>query len=728
MKHFIPHDSIDCGPSCLRMISHHYGKSYSLSYLRGLCDMNREGVSLYSLRIASEKIGFTTDAVEISLTYLSTKAKLPCILFWDGNHYVVLYKINGKRKNCFYIVDPSAGKIRLAEDNLRKYWLNDNEKGFALFLEPTQDFSKIERQLDNPNKGTPFKFLTQYFAKFKRNYFQVLFTFFAATLASFLFPFLTQAIVDSGIKLRDLNFVALILAFQLYLFITNTVADIIRSHLLLHISSRINISILTDFLAKLMKLPMKFFDSKMPGDLIQRIQDHTVIEEFISSTLLTFLFTILNIIVYSCILYYYSPSIFFIFLLGSILSVGWTLFFLEWRKSLNYMRFSELANTNDKLYEMASQMHEIKINRFENFIKAEWELIKIRLFKLELSRLSLEQYQRIGTDFFDQIRTILIIFLSVYSVIEGDLTLGMMLAISYIVGQLNIPIKEVTRLIQSYQLASIGLERMNEVYTHEDEDHGKLEKQYPKPSEQKGIELRNVNFSYSEGGNIVLKNLTLTIPAGKITAIVGSSGGGKTTLLKILLRFYKPSSGEIFLDGRVFDDIDINWWRSQCGVVMQEGHIFSETLLRNIVMGDSHFNKERLVMATEMACMDDFILDLPLNFETKIGKDLAGLSTGQKQRILLARAIYKNPTFLLLDEATSSLDSRNEKKIMKNLETLFEGKTVVIIAHRLSTVKNADQIAVLENGQIVETGSHDDLLSRKGAYFDLVRNQLEFSK
>jgi ATP-binding cassette, subfamily B, bacterial len=457
MKYFVPHDSIDSGPVCLKMIANHYGREYPMQYLRTLSNINRLGVSVYGLKKAAEKIGFKATAAEVTLNYLSEKANLPCILYWGNNHFVVLYKVKRGKRLLYQIADPGKGKVRLDMDALRKNWLNQNDMGFILLLEPTQEFNR-KYETSNKQKGSPFNLLTRYFNRFKGNYIQVLVTFLATSLVAFVFPFLTQSIVDSGVPLKDINFVVLILIFQLFLFSTSTVADVIRSHLLLHIGSRINISILSDFLRKMVKLPLKFFETKMPGDLIQRIQDHVVIEEFISSSLLTFAFSLLNIIIYSSVLYYYSTVIFLIFVAGSIISIGWTLLFLRWRKSLNYMRFSELANSNDRLFEMASQMHEIKVNGFEKYKIAQWEGIKVRLFNLEVSRLSLEQYQRIGSESFDQIRTILIIFFTVFSVIDGNLTLGMMLSISYIIGQLNVPVKDVSRLIQMYQSASIGLE------------------------------------------------------------------------------------------------------------------------------------------------------------------------------------------------------------------------------------------------------------------------------
>ena len=729
MKYFRPYDSIDCGPACLKMVAAHYGKNFSLQHLRNITYLNRQGVSIFNLGKAAESLGFKTLIGELSLKYLVEKATLPSILFWDKDHFVVLYKISkrGANKSFFFIADPGRGKVRLDEETFKKYWIDQAVKGFALFVEPTPDFySKEDVKVDKTKKKSPFQFLSHYFLRFKRNYFQVVLSMVLALLVSMSFPFLTQSIVDYGVEHKDLGFIAMVLFFQLFLFITSFITDIIRSQLLAHISSRINISILADYLAKMMKLPMKFFESKMPGDLVQRIHDHKLIEDFITSTLLTTIFALINLAVFSSVLLYYNVLIFMIFLVGSCLSVGWTLLFMRKRRSLNYLRFSELANTNDKLFEMVNNMPEIKINRFEKFKQWEWQEIQVKLFKLEISTLSLDQFQRIGTEFFDQIRTILIMFFSASSVVHGELSIGTMLAISYVIGQLNLPIRELIKFINNFQTTIIGLERMNEVYVEPIEEKGQLFNQEPIQRGFRGLELKNTSFGYrGPYHDKVLKNIELKIPEGKITAIVGSSGSGKTTLLKLLLKFYKPDEGEIYLNGVNLESYSSEWWREICGTVMQEGHIFSETIKRNIIMSDESIDNTRLVNAVEAANIGEFILGLPLHFETKIGDAGMGMSTGQKQRVLIARAIYKNPEFLFFDEATSSLDAKNERVIMENLKNFFFGKTVLIIAHRMSTVRNADQIAVLEKGEIVEIGNHDELVRRKGFYFNLIKNQLE---
>jgi len=738
MKYFAPHDQVDCGPTCLRMIAHHYGRSYSSRYLQKLSHTNRQGVSLLSLAHAAEEIGFKALVGELSFNYLVTKATLPCILFWDKGHFVVLYKIAKKKRlfgkgesYTFYLADPGKGKIRLDEETFKKYWLSGMQKGYGLFLETTARF--YDHQPDHePETNTVksiMKFLGVYFAKYKQNYAQVVVAILVAGFVSLLFPFLTQSIIDDGVQQKDVGFVLLILMAQLALFIASTITEIVRSHLLLHIGARVNLSILSDFLLKLMRLPIGFFDAKMAGDLMERIADHQRIESFITSSLLTTFFSIITLIVYSFILGKYSLNILLIFFIGSAISIGWTLLFMRWRRSLDYKRFRDLADSHDKLYEMAHGMPEIKLNSYEQYTKWDLEELQIKLFRLQISGLKLEQYQQIGSDFFNQVKNIFIIFLAAYGVIQAEMTLGMMLAISYIMGQLNVPVKQFVNLINSTQSTQIAIERMNDVYTEADEENSShiVPTDLPKSADSKeGLELRNVSFRY--GGKeteLVLKNINAYIPKGKITAIVGSSGSGKTTLIKLLLKFYPPTEGAIYLDGQNLNNISPKWWRERVGTVMQEGYIFSGTIKRNIVMGDEIDDPDRVVRAVETANIGDFILDLPLNFETKIGKSGIGISTGQKQRIMIARAVYKDPEYLFFDEATSALDARNERIIMENLNRFFKGKTVVIVAHRLSTVRNADQIIVLEAGELVETGTHHELVAKEGWYFNLIKNQLE---
>jgi len=737
MKYLAPHDQVDCGPTCLRMIANHYGKQYSSRFLQKISYINRQGVSLSALGHAAEEIGFKALVGELSINYLKNKAALPCIIFWDKGHFVVLYKIKKRqrlfskeKKYTFYIADPGRGKVRLDEDTFKQYWLSNRTKGYGLFLEPTARFYTYEKgQEEKTTVKNAVSFLSTYFTRYRQNYLQVFISILIAGFISLLFPFLTQSIIDYGVMQQDINFVLLILFAQLALFFASTITEVVRSHLLLHIGARINISILSDFLLKLMRLPISFFDSKVAGDLMERVNDHKRIESFITSSLLTTFFSLINLVVYSFVLGSYSINILLIFFVGSFLSVGWTLLFMRWRRGLDYQRFRDLADTNERLYEVVNGMPEIKLNSFEEYKKWELEELQIKLYKLSLSGLKLEQYQGIGSEFFNKIKNIFIIFIAAYGVIQGNITLGMMLAISYIIGQLNVPLSQIINLINTTQTTKIGIERMNEVYAEEDEED--KTKIIPTPglaskNAAKGIELKNLSFQYAgPESEMVLKNLNLVIPEGKITAIVGSSGSGKTTLLKLLLKFYPPTKGGIELNGLDLDKISAKWWREQCGTVMQEGYIFSDSIKRNISMGDDIQDPDRIIQAVETANIGDFIGGLPLHFETTIGSSGIGISTGQKQRILIARAVYKNPSYLFFDEATSALDARNERVIMENLNRFFEDKTVVIVAHRLSTVKNADQIIVLEEGRIVETGTHYDLVAKEGFYFNLIKNQLE---
>lgn len=732
MKFIAPHDQIDCGISCLRMICSHYGKPYSARQIRKLTYLTRQGVSMLTLGKAAETLGFKVMTGELSINYLTSKIHSPCILFWDKNHFVVLYKVKRKRDgtHTYHIADPSVGKVRLNENTFKKYWLGNSSKGIGLFLETTTEFYTANAENEEEKKGEKglWSFLWVYFSRFRKNYFQVLLAMLFTACISLFIPYLTKGIVDIGIGNRDIGFVTLIILFQVFLFLGNAFSDVMKSQLLLYIGARINVSIRSDFLFKLMKLPLAFFESKMAGDLMQRISDHGRIETFINSTLLTTIFSLVNMSMFLLVLFNYDLLIVLIFLAGSVLSVVWTLLFMRWRKSLDYMRFREQAVSGDKLYELINSMPEIKLNSFEKYKQWEWEEIQVRLFKLNISNLKLDQYQKIGSGLIDQIKNVLITFIAAKAVISGHLTIGTMLAISYITGQLNVPIRQLSEFINSFQLTKIAIERMNEVYAEKNEENeeNRLSLQAHTKKAFAGIEIRNLSFQY-EGplSAFVLKNVNLLIPEGKVTAIVGSSGSGKTTLLKMILKFYEPAEGKVLVDGLDLRHVSSAEWREKCGTVMQEGYIFSDTIRRNIAMADEDTDTGKLLYASEMANIDDYIAELPLLFDTRIGTAGLGLSTGQKQRLLIARAIYKNPKYLFFDEATSSLDARNERIIMNNLEKVFKGKTVVVVAHRLSTVKNADQIIVLEKGQIVEVGNHRELVLKEGNYFNLIKNQLE---
>ena len=637
---------------------------------------------------------------------------------------MVVYKID--KKNNLYIADPAEGLIKLTEKEFKGGWISTKhegkEKGICLLLEPTPDFYASE---DEKTNKASFQFLFSYLRPYKKFLIQLFLGLLAGSLLQLIFPFLTQSIVDFGIANRDIDFVYLVLIAQLMLFSGRTAIDFIRGWILLHISTRINISLISDFLIKLMKLPIRFFDIKMIGDLMQRIGDHTRIENFLTSTSLEILFSVFNLIIFAAVLIFYSMKIFVVFLFGSVLYALWIIIFMKKRKELDYKKFAQLSNNQSNVIQLITGMQEIKLNNCEKQKRWEWERIQARLFKVNVKSLALTQYQQAGSVFINELKNIIISFMAASAVIQGEMTLGMMMAVQYIIGQLNSPIAQLISFMQSAQDAKISLERLGEIHEKEDEENPDDHKLTDLPR-KKEIEINKLSFRY-EGPHSekVLKDINLRIPEKKITAIVGTSGSGKTTLIKLMLGFYEPVSGNISIDGIKLENFSQRMWRGSCGVVMQDGFIFSDTIARNIAVSDEVVNKEKLLEAVKTANIQDFIENLPLAYNTKIGQDGHGLSQGQKQRILIARAVYKNPEFIFLDEATNALDANNERVIMNNLNRFFKGRTVVVVAHRLSTVKNADQIVVLEKGKIVEKGTHTELVKKKGAYYRLVKNQLE---
>jgi ATP-binding cassette, subfamily B, bacterial len=567
--------------------------------------------------------------------------------------------------------------------------------------------------------------LLGYFAQQKRYIVQLFIGLLLGSLLQLIFPFLTQSIVDTGINQHNLPFIYLILAAQFMLFFGRTVVDFIRSRILLHISTKINLAILSDFWIKLMKLPLSYFDTKQTGDIIQRIGDHKRIESFLTGSALSTLFSLFNLVIFSAVLLQYNTYVFGIFCAGSVLYFLWIKIFLRYRRSLNYRQFAIAAKENTATMQLIYGMQEIKLNGAEHLRRWEWEGLQAGLFKLSFKSLSLNQYQQAGAFFINEGKNILITFFVAKSVMEGQLTLGAMLAVQYIIGQLNSPVEQLISFTQQAQDAKISLERLNEIHQMEEEEpaDAPLAKQLPV---HKSIHLNNLSFTYAGAGNEpVLKNINLIIPEGKTTAIVGMSGSGKTTLLKLLLKFYENYQGEIKIGESNLKYISPKYWRSNCGSVMQDGYIFNDSIAKNIAVSDDRPDYAKLLHACKVANIQAFIESLPLSFNTKIGAEGNGISAGQKQRILIARAVYKNPEFIFFDEATNSLDANNEKVIMGNLSAFFKDKTVVVVAHRLSTVKHADNIVVLHNGQITETGTHEELAMRKGEYFELVKNQLE---
>ncbi len=717
---------MDCGPTSLCMIARYYGKTYTQQTLRERSFITREGVSMLGTSDAAESIGMRTMGVRISYDQLAEEVLLPCIAHWKQNHFVVVYKI---KNNTVYVADPAHGLVNYSKKEFLSCWAStqkeDKEQGLCLLLEPTPDFYKAEDETLNKSN---LRFLFSYLRPYKKFLMQLLLGMLIGSLLQLIFPFLTQAIVDYGINNRDIDFITLILVAQLALFFGRTSVEFIRNWILLHISTRINISLISDFLIKLMKLPIGYFDTKMIGDLLQRIGDHRRIESFLTNSTLNIMFSTINMVIFGIVLMIYDMTIFVIFLVGSVLYFFWIYMFLKKRRELDFKRFAQLSDNQSNLIQIITGMQEIKLNNCEKQKRWEWERIQAKLFSVNVKSLSLTQYQQIGSVFINQTKNILITFFAAKLVITGDMTLGMMLAVQYIIGQLNSPIEQLINFMHTTQDAKISLERLGEIHKKEDEEDPDQEKVSTLPK-TRSITVSDLSFQY-EGphSEFVLKDVDLHIPESKVTAIVGVSGSGKTTLVKLMLGFYPPTKGEIKVGDLDIANMSNRLWRQKTGVVMQDGFIFSDTIAKNIAVSDEMVDKEKLVNSVRIANIQEFIDSLPLGYNTKIGQEGHGLSQGQRQRILIARAAYSSPEFLFFDEATNALDANNEKAIMENLEEFFKGRTVVVVAHRLSTVKHADQIVVLGKGKVVEKGTHKELTALKGEYYNLVKNQLELGK
>lgn len=719
-------DAMDCGPTSLCMIARYYGKTYSQQTLRERSYITREGVSMLGTSDAAESIGMRTMGVRINFDQLANEVLLPCIAHWKQNHFIVVYKI---KKDKVYVADPAHGLVKYNKEEFMSGWgstkKDGEDQGLCLLLEPTPDFYKED---DESLNKSSFAFLFSYLRPYKKFLIQLVLGMLLGSLLQLIFPFLTQSIVDYGINNRDIDFITLILVAQLALFAGRTSVEFIRSWILLHVSTRINISLISDFLIKLMKLPIGYFDTKMIGDILQRIGDHRRIESFLTSSTLNILFSMVNLVIFGFVLAIYDALIFIVFLIGSVLYFLWIYLFMKKRRELDFKRFAQLSDNQSNLIQIITGMQEIKLNNCEKQKRWEWERIQAKLFKVNIKSLSLSQYQQIGSVFLNQTKNILITFLAAKGVVEGQMTLGMMLAVQYIIGQLNSPIEQLISFMHTTQDAKISLERLGEVHQKKDEESATEEKVTILPK-NRSIYVSDLSFQY-EGphSESVLKSVNLEVPESKVTAIVGMSGSGKTTLVKLMLGFYPPTKGDIKVGDIDLQNLSNRMWRQKTGVVMQDGYIFSDTIAKNIAVSDEIVDKQRLLEAARIANIQEFVDTLPLGYNTKIGGEGHGLSQGQKQRILIARAAYSNPDYLFFDEATNALDANNEKAIMENLETFFEGRTVVVVAHRLSTVKNADQIVVLDKGIIVEQGTHQDLTKMKGAYYNLVKNQLELGK
>lgn len=733
MKRRFPHyhqlDAMDCGACCLRMIAKYYGKSYSGNKLQELCLVGHEGVSVLSISDAAEKLGFRTVCGKVSLQKICDQKPFPCIIHWKQEHFVVLYDVRkrGNGKHLYFIADPGKGLLTLNEEEFKEGWLStkagNEEKGVVLALQPTPTFFEKSDEQIMPNSS--YRFLWGYLRQYKRFFGQLILGLLLGSVLQLIFPFLTQAIVDVGIADKNIGFIYLILVGQLVLVLSSTSVDFIRRWILLHISIRINISLLSDFLIKLMKLPMAFFDTKQIGDLLQRMNDHQRVENFLTAQTLGVLFSVFSFIIFGAVLLYYNLTIFLIFFFCSLLYGIWIVLFLKKRRLLDYEYFEQRAIDQSKTMQLLNGMQEIKLQSCERRRRWEWEDVQAGLFRINIKSLKLQQVQETGGILINQVKNIVITIVAATAVVKGDLSLGMMLAIQYITGQLNSPVEQLLSFVYSWQDVKISLERMNEIHQRENEEAaGKVEKQLSGEPEE--IRFSNVTFQYEgEHSPKVLKDVTLSIPKGKVTAIVGTSGSGKTTLIKLILGYYPPTKGSIFIGNSNLAEFSRKAWRNQCGVVMQDGYIFSESIARNIAVDDGEIDTLRLQTAARIANIDEFIRRLPLKYNTAIGQDGQGISQGQRQRILIARAVYKNPSFLFFDEATNSLDANNERTIVENLSSFYQKKTVVIVAHRLSTVKNADRIVVIDKGEIVEIGTHQELTERKGYYYQLVKNQLE---
>lgn len=715
---------MQCGIACMAMVCKYYGRKCSFETLSNTCTITNEGVSMQALKQLAEALGFDVLCGKASL-YQIKDINYPCLLHWNQNHFVVLYKV---KKNGFYIADPAKGHVKYDLEVFKKHWVSTQsdgeEKGIVMFLEPTPAF--YEKQMEEqPTEERSFRFLFGYIKQYRKYFGQIVLGLLVGSLLQLILPFLTQSIVDVGIKNQDIGFIWLILLGQLMLTVSRTAIDFIRRWLLLHISMRINISLVSDFFIKLLKLPMSFFDTKLMGDLMQRMNDHGRVNTFLTQQTLSVVFSFFTFIVFGIVLLFYNRIIFAIFMLGSLFYGGWLALFLRRRKVLDYELFEQQAVNNNKTYEFITSMQEIKLQDCEQRRRWEWEDVQADLFRVQMKSLKLQQTQEAGSICINELKNIVITVVAATAVIHGQLTLGMMLAVQYIIGQLNSPVEQLMGFFYSVQDVKISLERINEIHRMDDEN-GKQGLETSVKEEGRGIDLENVNFKYDPHAlKTIIDNVSLNIPKGEVTAIVGASGSGKTTLIKLMLGYYPVLGGQINIGGTDVNTLNKKWWRRQCGVVMQDGVIFSESIARNIAVDDNEIDRQRLQTAAEIACIHDYVMGLPLKYNTKIGRDGVGLSQGQKQRILIARAVYKNPDYIFLDEATNSLDANNERMIVEHLDAFYKGKTVVIVAHRLSTVKNAGQIVVLDKGRVVETGSHEALTRKRGAYYNLVKNQLE---
>ena len=715
-------DAIQCGVSCLQMICKYYGQSYSFEEFEKICFPTVEGISLLGIKDAAETVGLSTTCCQLSLHALK-RISFPCILHWNQNHFVVLYKY---KRGKFYIADPGIGKTEYLEKEFVKYWSFDHQNsnmGTCLLLVPTESFLNNSKQ--DKASSSSLKVVIGYIQQYKKYLAIIAMGLLVGCILEIILPFLTQSIVDIGIHKQDINIIFLILLGELMIVVGKTSIDFIRRWLLLHISVRLNLFLVSDFFIKLLRLPMHFFDSKLIGDFMQRIGDHNRIQSFLTNQVMSLLFALVSFLVLGSVLVYYDIKIFVTFLIGSIVYGAWIALFLQERKIIDYKLFGLQAKNQDRTFQFITSIQEIKLQGCECRRRWEWEDNQADLFTVQMRSMKLQQTQEAGSIFINEVKNIIITVFAATAVIHGHMSLGAMLAVQYIIGQLNSPIEQLMSFVNSFQDVKLSLERINEIHTVKEEETNSSQLTEFQDAD-KSIYINQLDFKYNHHSRKnTIENVSLCIPQGKVTAIVGASGCGKTTLLKLLLGFYPVNKGTISIARHNLNEYNIKWWRKHCGVVMQDGVIFSESISRNIAVGDEEIDVERLEQAARIANIHDYIMGLPLKYNTQIGRDGVGLSQGQKQRILIARAVYKNPAYIFLDEATNALDAKNEKAIVENLNEFYKGRTVIVVAHRLSTVKNADQIIVLDNGKVVETGNHASLIEKQGAYFNLVKNQLE---
>ncbi|MBR9922728.1 MAG: peptidase domain-containing ABC transporter [Bacteroidetes bacterium] len=715
-------DARDCGPACLRMVAAWYGKAFPLADLRERAGVDREGVSMEGLTAAAESIRLKGLPVRMDLTGNPglTDAPLPCILHWEERHFVVLYRI---KKGWFYIADPAKGKMRLGQRSFLKKWKGTNTEGIALLLEPGPLFEK-----QNPPVVEPlnWRYIWKYLRPYSKIFRQLILGLLVLSGIQLALPFITKAVVDLGISNRDIGLIWLLLIGQVVLVVGQTLTLFLQNWFYLHLGARFNLSMLNAFLRKLMRLPLRFFDQRLMGDLLNRIRDHRRIEQFVTQSGMSLILSVFQLIIFGTVLLLFSPLIWAIFLISALCYFGWLYLFWNRRRVVDAERFEKHSENQHSLIELIQGMPEIKLQGSHQKRRWQWAKIQADLYHINMKGLWINQYQDGGTTLITQLKDIAILLIAAMAVIEGRMTLGSLLAIQFIVGQLNVPLKQITNVLRGWQDARISFERFGEIHQLPDEQSGDETSIWK--DEPGNLTGQEIVFGYNPMSPPVLKGINFEIPSGKVTAIVGNSGSGKTTLLKMLLGFYSPDSGQLLLDGMPLSAVNKNWWRHQCGAVLQDGFLFSDTIANNIAESAENPDPKRVMEAIQMACLEDMIGDLAHGIHTRIGAQGNGLSQGQRQRLLIARAIYKNPQFLLFDEATNALDANNERKIIQNLERFFAGRTVVVVAHRLSTVRNADQILVMQAGKIVEKGDHESLIARKGAYFELVRNQLDLNK